>query len=80
MLIWAFWAPTQGAKILTVTEVPANEWTSTGLVIPSPDYSEGKYNTIYCETNDVELDVYEDRLKRYDPPLLDTLKALSKDM
>jgi hypothetical protein len=76
LLIRAVRAPTDGARILTVTQVPASEWQTTGLVTNPPAYNTGKYSTCYCTPTRVELDLYKVRPQRYDPPLQDTCKYL----
>ena len=77
ILVRAKRAPTRnGTQVLSVRDVPASEWESTGLVEVAPDYGEGDYCTIYCVQNDVELDLYDQRLKRFDPPMQHTLNAL----
>jgi len=67
-------------KILSTKDTPASEWGPSGLVVTAPSYSEGKYCTMYYETNDVEMDLFEEWTKWYDPPLKDTLWNLVKDL
>jgi hypothetical protein len=41
-------APTaDGYKVLSIKDVPSNEWESTGLVEAPPEYADEKYNTTY---------------------------------
>jgi len=47
-------------KILSTKDTPASEWGPSGLVVTAPSYSEGKYCTMYYETNDVEMDLFEE--------------------
>jgi hypothetical protein len=69
---------TEGYKVLSIKDVPQNEWETTGLVESAPDYGDEKYNTSYCKVNGAELVMFNDRVKRYDPQLVDTLKYLQQ--
>lgn len=66
-------APTSdGYKILSIKDVPSQEWESSGLVEGPPDYGDEKYNTAYCNVNNSELVMFKERSKRYDPQLKET--------
>jgi len=69
---------TDGYKILSIKDVPSDEWESTGLVEAPPEYGEEKYNTTYCNVNNNELLMFKERANRYDPQLRDTCKYLAQ--
>lgn len=69
---------TEGYKVLSIKDVPQEEWESTGLVEAPPDYADEKYNTSYCTPNGAEWAMFPERDKRYDPQLADTLKYLQE--
>lgn len=72
-------APTKdGYKILSIKDVPHEEWESLGLVEPPPNYADEKYNTTYFNPNSAELVMFKSREKRYDPQLVDTLQYLQQ--
>jgi hypothetical protein len=36
-----------------------SEWKSKGVIVGPPQYSEGLYNTQYCNVNASEMDLYD---------------------
>jgi hypothetical protein len=74
ILIRALRAPTDGKKALSTNEIDASDWESSGLVVTAPEYDSGEYCTQYCMTHDVEMALYDQRMKRKDPPMRETLK------
>ena len=70
-------APTKdGYKVLSIKDVPPDEWEETGLVESPPDYADEKYNTTYWDVNAPEMVMFKDRVERFDPPFRDTLRFL----
>jgi len=46
-------------KILSLTDVPQKDWASKKVMIPRPNYGEGKYNTSLYHVNDTERVLFE---------------------
>jgi hypothetical protein len=56
-----------GSRVLGLREVDMREWKNVGVIVDPSEYSEGKYNTKYCQVSSAELDVYLIKNRRSDP-------------
>jgi hypothetical protein len=56
-----------GTRVLGLREVDMREWKNVGVIVDPSEYSEGKYNTKYCQVLSAELDVYLIKNRRSDP-------------
>ena len=58
-----------GTRVLGLREVDMREWKNVGVIADPSEYSEGKYNTKYCQDSSNDLDLYLIKNRRSDPSM-----------
>lgn len=48
VLVRCYKAPVEGSRVLSIQEVPMEQWRTKGLIVDPPEYQDGVYNTSYC--------------------------------
>ena len=76
LLVRIFKAPVSpdGHMVLSKASVPEKDWHTTGVVIPTPSYGAGNYNTEMCLMTELEQTLFTLRQERVDQPV--KIKAL----
>ena len=58
-----------GPRALGLRDVDMKEWKNVGVIVDPPEYSEGKYNTQYCQVSSNEMDLYYIKSRRLEPSM-----------
>ena len=66
----------KGNLILSINEVPMDQWRSEGLIMDPPDYQDGVYNTSYCNASQFERELFDLKMMRYNPPMRKVVEYL----
>ena len=66
----------KGNLILSINEVPMDQWRSEGLIMDPPDYQDGVYNTTYHNVSQFERELFDLKMMRYNPPMRKVVEYL----
>jgi len=67
VLIRVYRAPVERNTVLSINEVPMDQWRSKGLIKDPPEYQEGTYNTSYLQVSQKERVLFDIKQGRLNP-------------
>jgi alcohol dehydrogenase class IV len=68
----------EAGKILSLQNTNMQEWKSKGVIVDPSEYGEGKYNTLYCQVNEKEKEIYQIKSQRNDPSMREVAQYLMR--
>lgn len=70
----------QGVRVLSIKDVPKNEWYIRGVIVPPPKYETRAYNTSFCMPNSAEREIYLERASRKGPTVAQATVEMMKSL
>lgn len=78
VLVRCYKAPVEGDQVLSINQVPMEQWMEKRLVVNPPDYQDGVYNTSQCQVSQLERMLFDIKQARPNPPMRQVVEYVMK--